>query len=156
MSVENANTNELYSLLPAELCQELKKHEQTIDVPPGTSLMKHGVLPAGLVILNSGSVQVSVPCSRRSASVSTSQTGKVFGMRAALAGEAPEVDVTCLEQCCVTMVPREAFLDVLKINPQIYFAIAKVLSGELQIANRILSTSVRRYASPRVRAPRPV
>jgi CRP-like cAMP-binding protein len=77
-------------------------------------------------------------------------------MRAALAGEAPEIDVTCLEQCRVTMVPREAFLDVLKINPQIYFAIAKVLSGELQIANRILSTSVRRYASPRVRAPRPV
>jgi len=156
MSVENVNPNELYSLLPAELCQELQKHEQTVDVPQGTSLMKHGVLPAGLVILNSGSVQVSVPCSRRSASVTTAQKGKVFGMRAALAGEPPEVDVTCLEKCRVTIVPREAFLDVLKINPQIYFAIAKVLSGELQIANRILSTSVRRYAAPRVRAPRPV
>jgi len=156
MSVENANTNELYSLLPAELCQELQKYEQTIDVPQGTSLMKHGELPAGLVILLSGSVQVSVPCSRRSASVTTAQKGKVFGMRAALAGEPPEIDVTCLEECRVTVVPREAFLDVLKINPQIYFAIAKVLSGELQIANRILSTSVRGYSSPRGRAPRPV
>ncbi len=141
MPLENVNTNELYSLLPAEVCQELRQNEQSIEVPQGASLIQHGVLPVGLIILESGAVQISVPCSRRSASMTSAQTGKVFGMRAAIAGELPEIDVTCLENCRVTVVPRDSFLAVLKRNPEAYFAVAKVLSGELQIAHRILRSS---------------
>jgi CRP-like cAMP-binding protein len=156
MSLENGTTNELYSLLPAEVCRELEKQQQTINVPRGASLIRHGVAPVGLIVLNSGTVQISVPCSRRTASVTTGEQGKVFGMRATIAGELPEIDVTCLEDCRVTIIPRDAFLDVLKTNPEMYFAVAKVLSSDLQIANRILRSSVRRGSAPRIRAPRPV
>jgi CRP-like cAMP-binding protein len=156
MSLENANTNELYSLLSAELRRELEKNEQSMDVPQGTRLIEHGVLPQGLIILNSGSVQVSVPCMRRSAAVTTGQRGKVFGMRAAISGELPETDITCLEDCRVTLLPRDAFIGLLKTKPELYFAVARVLSGDLQIANRILRSSVRRCSASRVRVARPV
>jgi CRP-like cAMP-binding protein len=156
MSMENVNTNELYSMLPKEICRDLESHEQNMDVPQGATLIEHGVLPRGLIILNSGTVQISVPGSRRSPSVISAEPGKVFGMRAAIAGELPDIDVTCVENCSVTLVPRDAFLNVLKGNPQIYFAVAKVLSGDLQIAHRILRSSARRYSTPRVRTPRPV
>lgn len=156
MTSESLTSNELYSMLPPAVCEELKKHEQQMELAPGTSLIKHGVQPLGLMILNSGTVQISVPCPRRSISVTTGQRGKVFGMRAAINGELPDTDVTCVENCNVTMVPRDVFLEVLKTNPGVYFAVAKVLSGDLQIAHRILRGSVRRYSAPRIRAPRPV
>jgi CRP-like cAMP-binding protein len=144
MSLENTTTNELYSMLSPDLCRELEKDAQSMDVPQGASLMQHGVLPVGLIILESGAVQVSVPGSRRSVSLANSQTGKVFGMRSAIAGDPSEIDVTCVENCRVTVVPRESFLAVLKRNPETYFAVAKILSGDLEIANRILRTAVRR------------
>jgi CRP-like cAMP-binding protein len=156
MTPESVITNEFYSMLPPSLCDQLKKHEKSLELPQGAPLMKHGVLPGGLIILNSGNVQISVPCPRRTIAVTTGQKGKVFGMRAAFAGDPPDIDVTCLDNCSVTMVPRDAFLEVLKTNPEIYIAVAKVLSADLQIAQRILRGSVRRHSAPRIRAARPV
>jgi CRP-like cAMP-binding protein len=135
--------NELYAMLPNETRLELQKHEQSRTVPQGTQLIEHGVLPDSLVILNSGKVQISVASSQRRAALATAQAGKVFGMRAAVSGELPEIDVTCLEACRVTFVPRESFLNLLKSKPEIYFAIARVLSTDLQIADHILRTSMR-------------
>lgn len=146
-SPKNINTNELYAVLPLEAHQELEKHEQLITVPVGTNLIQHGIIPKSLVILNLGTVRISVPCARRPASLTTGQPGKVFGMRAVVSGEPAEVDVTSLEQCSITLVPREAFLNLLRGRPEIYFAVAKVLSADLQIADHILRNTARRYSS---------
>ena len=67
-------------------------------------------------------------------------------MRTAISGELPEVDVTCLEPCSITTVPRDIFLGLLKSHPEIYFAVAKVLSADLQIADRILRNHPRHTA----------
>jgi CRP-like cAMP-binding protein len=156
MIQENPNTNELYSMLSPELCQELRKHEHSMKAPLGTTLIQHGVFPKGLVILDSGKVRISVPSARRSTSVDNGEPGKVYGMRAAISGELPEIDVTCLEDCQVTFLPRDVFIDVLQTHPEIYFAVAKVLSADLEIANRILRCSFYRSSTPRVKVPRPV
>jgi CRP-like cAMP-binding protein len=152
MSTGSTNMNELYAMLPPEARCELEKYEHSMVVPQGTALIEHSVLPDSLVILNSGTVRVSVPCRERCATLTTAQAGKVFGMRAAISGELPEIDVTCMEPCRVTYVPRDTFLGVLRARPQIYFAVAKVLSGDLQIADRILRSSTRR-CSPASRTP---
>ena len=152
MSLENGNTNELYAMLPLDARRELQEHEQSLTVPAGTALIEHGILPDRLVILNAGTVQVSVPCPRRPATLTTAETSKVFGMRAVISGEAPEIDVTCMEPCRVTFVPRDRLLSVLKTTPQGYFAVAKVLSADLQIANRILRGSMRCRSGARAKA----
>ena len=151
MKPENENTNDLYAMLSAEARRELEQHEQSMAAPQGSKLVEHGILPAGLIILNSGAVRVSVPCSRRSASMATAQPGKVFGMRATITGELPEIDVTCLEQCRITVLPRDIFLDLLKARPEMYFAVARVLSEDLQMANRILSSTARRSLPSRAK-----
>lgn len=157
MSLETGNTNELYAMLPAKLRHELAQHEQLMTVPEGAILIDHGILPDHLVILNSGTVRVSVPSSNRTASMTTGQEGKVFGMRAAISGELPEIDVSCVEPCNITILPRDVFLDLLKGHPEIYFAVAKVLSADLQIADRILRNHPRRTAPvPRFRVSKPV
>ena len=157
MSRETGNTNELYAMLRAELRHELAQHEQLKTLPEGAILIDHGILPDHLVILNSGTVRVSVPSPKRAASLTTGQQGKVFGMRAAISGELPEIDVTCVEPCNITILPRDVFLDLLKSHPEIYFAVARVLSADLQIADRILRNYPRRIASvPRFRVQKPV
>lgn len=157
MSLKTRNTNELYATLRVELRDELAQHEQLMTVPEGATLIDHGVLPDRLVILNSGTVRVSVPSPKRAASITTRQEGKVFGMRAAISGELPEIDVICIEPCNITILPRDVFLDLLKSHPEIYFAVAKVLSADLQIADRILRNHPRRVSPiPRFRVPKPV
>ena len=76
-------------------------------------------------------------------------------MRAAISGELPEIDVTSVAPCRITILPRDAFLNLLKANPEIYFAVAKVLSTDLQIADRILRNSSRR-CTPAARKLKPV
>ena len=157
MSLESGNTNELYALLRAELRHELAQHEQLLTAPQGATLIQHGTLPDHLVIVNSGAVCVSVPSPQRTVSLITEEQGKVFGMRAAISGELPEIDVTCIEPCKVTILPRDAFLELLKNHPEIYFAVAKVLSADLQMADRILrNRSSRSSSSIRVKVPKPV
>lgn len=131
-------------MLPAELRGELAKYEHSMTVPAGTRLIKHGVLPDHLVIVNSGSVEITLGSILESVSLDCAEAGKVFGMHAAVSGNPPEADVTSRENCQVTLIPREAFLKAARNHPQMYFAIAKVLSNDLVMAQRFLKTTVRR------------
>jgi CRP-like cAMP-binding protein len=142
---ESAAANELYEMLSQEVRAELVKAEQSMTVPKGTTLIQQGVPPENLVIINSGKVAVSLDCMRGAASVDYSEPGKVFGMRAMVSGELPEINVTCVEACSITVVPRDAFLSLLQDKPEIYFGVAKVLSSDLKIADRILRNNSRRF-----------
>ncbi len=157
MLLEAGNTNELYATLRADLRHELAQHEQLMTVPAGAILIDHNILPDYLIILNSGTVRVSVPSPKRAVSTTTGQQGKVFGMRAAISGGLPEIDVTCIEPCNITVLPRDVFQDMLKNHPEIYFAVAKVLSADLQIADHILRNHPRRMAPAlHFKVPKPV
>lgn len=143
--MQSEAANELYDMLAPELRAELARFEQLRIVPAGTHLITCGVPPEHLVIVNAGTVEITLDCrSRNTASLGYSGAGKVFGMRALVSGELPEIDVICLESCSITTVPRDVFLSLLKNNPQAYFAVAKVLSSDLQIADRILRGNTRR------------
>lgn len=147
--------NELYAILRAELRHQLKQYEQSMTVPEGAKLIDHGILQEYLMILNSGTVRISIPCPKQPVSFVTRQKGKVFGMRAIISGELPEIDVTCVDSCDVTVIPRTAFLGLLKSYPELYFAVAKVLSADLQMADRILRDHCFRNGhAPRLKTPR--
>lgn len=134
--------NELYASLPPELRTELANHERSMTMPAGTDLIKRGVLPDHLVIINSGRVEITLGC--EAISLDCAAAGKVFGMRAVVSGELPEADIRCQENCRVTLIPRDIFLKTVRQHPGMYFAIAKVLSHDLVMAQRLLKTSLRR------------
>lgn len=157
VSRRDEGTNELYCSLSAELRRELQQYEENRTVPQGTRLVQHQVVPQHLVILNDGSAEISLPADGKDLLLGTAQTGKVLGMREIVSGEGPEVDVVCLEDCNVTLVPRDEFLALLRVNPQIYFAIAKVLSSDLSLANQVIRRSRRSLKfAQRQLLPRPV
>ena len=137
-------TNELYASLAPEIRQELESHERHVVMARGQRLLECGVLPHQIMILNSGIVEISVPTPEEEVSLGTAGPGRVFGMRAVISGETPEIDVTPLENCDVTVIPGPDFLEVLRNNPQIYFAVAKVLSADLKIADQLIRNCARR------------
>jgi CRP-like cAMP-binding protein len=130
--------NELYAGLPDELREELAIHEQTVTVPAGTQLLQCGIYPEQLIILHSGSVETSVLVAGKPLSLGVAGAGRVFGLQSILAETPNDTDVTCLERCQVIFVPKKAFLDALQRNPQIYLAVAKLLSADLQKAHGFL------------------
>jgi CRP-like cAMP-binding protein len=140
----SAVANELYEMLSPEVRAELVKAERSMTVPEGTALIQQDVPPENLVIVNSGKVAVSLNCLRGPASLDYSEPGKVFGMRAMVSGELPEINVTCVESCSITTLPRDAFLSLLQSKPEVYFGVVKVLSSDLKIADRILRNNSRR------------
>lgn len=142
--LRNEAANELYAMLSPELRTELAKHERSVAVPEGTDLVTHGVPQDQLVIVNSGRVEITLGGMQESISLPCTEAGKVFGMRAMVSGEVPEADVTSKENCQITLIPRDAFLATLHDHPQMYFAIAKVLSNDLVMAQRFLKTSLGR------------
>ena len=132
------HTNDLYASLSAEMRQKLERCEETKRRGPGTRLISHSIPPAYLFIINSGSVEVSLPSLAKHITVAVAGSGKVFGLHALVSGELPKLDVTSLENCLVTLIPKEKFTDILQKNPQIYVAIAKVLSQDLRMADELL------------------
>jgi CRP-like cAMP-binding protein len=135
---------DLYAGLPDELRQELAVHEQAVTVPAGTALLQCGICPEHLIILHSGSVETSVLVAGKPLSLGVAGVGRVFGLQSILAETPNDTNVTCLERCEVVFVPKKAFLDALRRNPQMYLAVAKLLSADLQKAHGFLRHNGRR------------
>lgn len=132
------SSNELYDPLSPEIRAKLAAHEQSSTIPVGQRLISHGESPQHLTIVNSGSVEIALPTKRRTVPVAVAGKGKVFGLRTLVSGNPSEVDVTALEECQLTLIPAAYFLEVLKQHPQMYLAIAQVLSTDLRMAEGFL------------------
>jgi len=146
-------TNELYGDLPAEVQQELSVAAKADTAMRGTRLIEHGASPSRLIFLNSGVAEVTVPVPGNTISLGTVGPGKVLGLRSIMCGDLPEIDVTCLEDCEISRLSRETFLEVLQRHPGMHFAVVKVLSSDLKTVQSFLREKAGR--SKAVARPRP-
>ncbi|HWZ42908.1 MAG TPA: Crp/Fnr family transcriptional regulator [Candidatus Saccharimonadales bacterium] len=130
--------NELYANLSDEVRQELAQHEQPLAVARGKSLVRCGAPSDQIIILNSGSAEITVPAGDKTLSLGIAGPGKVLALQPVLSGEPSHTNVTCLEDCEVKLLSKGAFLGVLQRNPQMYFAIVRILSTDLTAADDVI------------------
>lgn len=140
-------TNDLYAGFSAEVRQELATQEELRAAPQGTQLLCCGICPDHLIILNSGSAEISVLASEKTLSLGVARSGRVFGLHSLISGVPPDTTVTCLEECKVTLIPKQVFLDLLQRYPQMYIAVVKVLSSDLAAADRVIRNHARGSAA---------
>jgi CRP-like cAMP-binding protein len=145
MTLPTEFENELYAGLPEGVWQELTGHHTAETVARASRLVEKGVVPRGLIILNSGTVETTVHVGGKERSLGIAGPGKVFALHSILMGTPPETTVTCLEECRVTIVSREFFLDALARHPEMYFAVVKVLSADLARADRLIRECARGF-----------
>ena len=143
------NQSDLHTWLPVEVRDQMAALEEQTVVPAGTRLVDHNIAPSHLVILNSGTVEISLQAQGKSVPLAVEGPCSVFDLRSLVCGVMPCVDVVCREECQITRVPRAEFDRLLKLNPKAYFAVAKVLSSDLKTANdalrRLLSSPPRGF-----------
>lgn len=132
------NSNELYESLAADVTQELRKREKAITVGSGKKLIGLGDARSDLIIVNAGSVTISIAAGRRMISMGVAGSGKVLGLRPIISGMPSEIEASTLEECAISLIPQQQFLEVLKQHPEIYIAIARILSADLKAAERVL------------------
>ena len=130
--------NELYDELAPEIREKLAALETTTTFPAGAQIMRSGVHPDNLIIITAGLVEISLPVAKGAFSLVLAGKGKVLGLRSLISEALPETDVTALEATTVALIPEKEFLRLLHEYPQMYLAIAKVLSGDLNTADRLL------------------
>lgn len=140
-------SNELYDLLAPEVREELARYEEAKTVPAATALIRRGVPPEHLVILDAGSVEVSFQTGKGLLSTVVNGGGKVFGLREALSHMASEADIVALNQCQVKLIPQRRFTAILKQHPEIYAALARLLSADLKVAQDLLRRAPRKSSS---------
>jgi CRP-like cAMP-binding protein len=131
--------NDFYAALPPQLRCELGKIAQSIKVPAGTMLIGFGEPLSQLVIVDSGAVRIVIS---GGIELLECEGGRVFGMHAVLSGDVPEESVITEGSCDISYIPRDAFLSLLRAHPQMYFAIARILSNDLLAAQRLLKNSL--------------
>jgi len=136
--LDGQRCNELYDELSPEIHEKLAALETTETFPEGTQIMRAGVYPDNLIIITSGLVEISLPVARGAFSLVLAGTGKVLGLRSLISEVLPETNVTTLKTTTVAMIPERAFIRILHQYPQMYLAIAKVLSSDLNAADRLL------------------
>src|SRR5579864_2721345 len=132
--MKETEMNELYKSLSPAVRDELSKQEKRAIVPAGTNLIGEAVTPERMIAIERGSVEISVPAGGRTISLNVAGEGKVLGLQSIIAGALPEIEATTLEECTISFISRKDFLKVLEQHPEMYFAIAKVLSAELNTA----------------------
>lgn len=135
---QQPTSNELYESLAADVTQELRRHEKTITVDSGEKLIGLGDAPIHLIIVNAGSVTISIADGRRKISLGVAGSGKVLGLRSIISGMPSEIEASTLEECAVSLIPQQQFLKVLKQHPESYIAIARILSADLKAAEHLL------------------
>jgi CRP-like cAMP-binding protein len=142
--------NELYAGLADHLVAELRRLELKQVYRAGTRLMTCGELPRQIMILETGEAEILLPCPRRAVSLGAAAPGKVLGLKALMAGEAVETDIVCVTSCSVALLPGSGFLELLRSHPEIYYVVAKILSADLQQADKVLKHTTRRiHRAPR-------
>jgi len=148
--------NELYAGLTEAARQELASHGISAIAARGTHLVERGAAPAGVVILNAGTAETTVLVAGKEVSLGVDRPGKVFALHPIMSGSKPEVMVTCLEECRVTIVPKTVFLEILERYPEMYFAVGKVLSADLASADRVIRECARGHQPNSGSSARPV
>jgi CRP-like cAMP-binding protein len=83
-------------------------------------------------------VEITLPSEGKTLALGAAGPGKVFALRAIVAGEVAEIEITATEKCSLTVLPADEFLNVLRRNPEMYLAVVKVLSGDLKNADSFL------------------
>jgi CRP-like cAMP-binding protein len=147
-------TNELFANLSVDVQQQLTQEAKSGTALKGSRLIQQGVAPGRLIFIESGSAEITVPVDGKPVSLGTVGSGKVLGLRSIMCDEIPEIEVTCLEECKITLLSKEAFLKILQRNPQMYFAVVKVLTADLKAVQSFLrEKSGRAKSAGRPRSP---
>jgi CRP-like cAMP-binding protein len=108
-------------------------------VARGAPILRRGDANAGMVIVVTGRVRISVVSEDgKEVTLTVLGNGEVLGEMSLLDGEAVSADVTAQEDCVLMVIERAQFLNLLRQNSDLCLHLMSVLTRRLRRANAAL------------------
>lgn len=138
-------------LAPAAL-KSFEEVKYTSSYPAGAVLFVEGQAPRGVYLLCKGRVKLTMTSSDGKALIlHIAEPGELIGINGAMSGAPYELSAEMLEPCQVNFIKREAFLRLLREQPEISAHLTSQLSRDYQAACfQIRSLGLSRTASEKI------
>ncbi len=118
-------TGSLLEGLPTKDFRALKSKMERRELKKGKTLYREGTYPGGVYILRKGKIKIYQTNKEGNEQiVYIYRKGEIIGYRPIISGEAHPVSAAALENCVLSFIPRNKFLEV--------------LSNSLELSNRLL------------------
>ena len=146
---ETTNTVKSYSQRPGEFFKKLSpaalRDLESMEFPtlyqPGVLLFSERTVPAGIFIVVSGEVKLSINSSEgKRLILSIAKAGEVLGLSSVLSGLPSEMTAEVLYPSRIAVVERDQFLGFMSRHPEVYQVVTQELSLQYKVACEQLRT----------------
>ncbi len=98
----------------------------------GTTLFRRGMPATGMYVVDSGRVRILLPTLQgRPQLLETAGPGTILGLSETMSGDTYRVTAQAFDHVTVSFVPRDGFLEFLRVNCEYCMQIVRLLSEDL-------------------------
>ncbi len=132
---------EFFRKLSAAAQQDLESMEFPTLYQPGVLLFSEKSVPAGVFIVVSGEVKLSINSSEgKRLILSIAKAGEVLGLSSVLSGMSSEMTAEVLYPARIAIIERDQFIGFMSRHPEVYQVVTQELSLQYKIACEQLRT----------------
>lgn len=132
---------EFFKKLSTAALRDLESMEFPTLYQPGMQLFSEKSTPAGIFIVVSGEVKLSINSSDgKRLILSIAKAGEVLGLSSALSGLPSEMTAEVLYPARIAVIERDQFLSFMSRHPEVYQVVTQELSLQYKVACEQLRT----------------
>lgn len=132
---------EFFKKLSAAALRDLESMEFPTLYQPGMQLFSEKSTPAGIFIVVSGEVKLSINSSEgKRLILSIAKAGEVLGFSSVLSGLPSEMTAEVLYPARIAVIERDQFIGFMSRHPEVYQVVTKELSLQYKVACEQLRT----------------
>jgi CRP/FNR family transcriptional regulator len=140
---------EFFKKLSAAALRDLESMEFPTLYQPGMQLFSEKSTPAGIFIVVSGEVKLSINSSEgKRLILSIAKAGEVLGLSSVLSGLPSEMTAEVLYPARIAVIERDQFIGFMSCHPEVYQVVTKELSLQYKVACEQLRTVALSSSAP--------
>lgn len=145
------NSHSILADLPEGERESLLSNANERVYKKGEVVFKEGNIPSGIFYINAGKVKkYKVDNFDKEQIIYVANAGELIGYHAVLASETYPDSASTLEECSISFIPREDFLNVLERSPNLSKRLLKTLSHEFAVLVNNISIYAQRPVRERL------
>ncbi len=118
--------------LSPELLQALRAIKSVRRFPKGTIVFQQGSAVTGVYLVESGEVRILLPTGQNAKQLlEVAGPGTILGLSESMSGENYRVTAEAGDQTTVAFIPRQEFLEFLRVHGEFCMQVVRLLSGDL-------------------------
>jgi len=118
----------------SELLRELEKRSKPVAAGPDKVLFREGDAPTGVYILRKGMARLTSGSDSEAKFSIRLGAGSLLGLPAVIGTKPYTLTAQALDGAEISLVPCEAFLDLMHTEPSLAFRVLQVLAEEVRFA----------------------